>query len=403
MHAHIENSPEENKENSVPSRLEELTQAYENPVKALVHDFLERCVQEEFQKFIGPRIGKEMDRETDGVPVKEYRNGVRNVKQVMVDSLALKNFRVPRSRAGGFASRILEGCKRRAGIFSKLALEMYVNGVSVRKVSRSLEKAGIEIGGLSKSSVSRISKDLMKEYIAWSNRRITRKFIYLQADGVYIKVRKKSPRKMGTLIIIGIAKDGYKEVLHFTMGSESERNFDEVIDSLARRGLDLNTVELITLDGSAGPLLSAATNLGEEKIQRCVIHKTRNILKRVPLALRDEVKAKLNRLWNQSSRVEAEKYLKEFVAEYEDRIPAAVEILMQDIDSLFRFFDFPSSHWKTIRNTNLIERVIRETRRRTKVMDTLDNEYGCYGILMGVVREQNERWTRKSHWRNVKQ
>ena len=401
MLAYFEDADAENKENTNPSRFEELIQQYQDPVKALVHELLEKYVQEEFQEFIGPRIGKEIFRESDGKPVVEYRNGVRNIKQAMVDTLALNDFRMPRSRAGGFRSGIFARARRRAGKFAGLALELFVNGVSNRKVRRSFERAGMKIGGLSKSSVSRISKELMREYLVWSNRKITRKFIYLQADAVYIRIRRKSPRKMGTLMIIGIGVDGYKEVLHFTLGSESERNYDEAIDSLARRGLDIRAVHLITLDGAAGPLKSSRNIFGEERIQRCTIHKTQNILQKTPLALREEIKARLNRLWNQPSRVQAEKYLVEMEAEYKDRIPAAMECLLQDKESLLRYFDFPAAHWKTIRNTNLIERVIRETRRRTKVMDTLDTEYGCYGILMGVVREQNERWMRKSHWRNA--
>ena len=76
-----------------------------------------------------------------------------------------------------------------------------------------------------------------------------------------------------------------------------------------------------------------------------------------------------------------------------------MECLLEDKEDLLRFFGLPDRHWKTIRCTNLIERVIHEVRRRTKVMETIDSEMGCYGIVMGVVREQNERWSKRSHWR----
>lgn len=171
----------------------------------------------------------------------------------------------------------------------------------------------------------------MTEYLKWSNRPITREFSYLQVDTVYIRVRKSSKRKVGTMIVIGITENGYKEVLHFTLGNESARHFDEVLRSLIRRGLNSGAIRLATTDGA-----TAARSMA---------------------------------------------------------------CLCKDREDLFRYFGFPDEYRKTIRNTSLIERVIREVRRRTKVMDSLNNEYGCYGILMGIVREQNERWSMRSNWK----
>ena len=109
--------------------------------------------------------------------------------------------------------------------------------------------------------------------------------------------------------------------------------------------------------------------------------------------------AKLGRLWHQPSLIDAQEFLKKLKEEYESKAPRAIDCLMEDVDSLLRFYNFTESHRKTISNTNLIERVIRETRRRTKVIDRIDNEFTCYKILMGMVREQNDRWALKSHWR----
>jgi transposase-like protein len=281
-------------------------------------------------------------------------------------------------------------------------MEFFVNGTSTRRVKRAFERSAIKISGLSKSSVSRISKDLMQEYLVWANRDITKKFIYLLADAVYIANRADSPGKTGTLIIIGITEEGEKEVLHFTLGTESERNYDEVLDRLIKRGLDVRAVRRIIVDGAKGPMNSLASHFGEEKVQRCTVHKTKNILQKTPCALKGEIKAKLNRLWNQPSRIEADAFLKELLEEYGETAKAAMGCLKEDIEYLPRFYDRAPSHRKAIRSTNLIERVNREVRRRTKVMDSLPNEYSCYRIVMGVVREQNERWSKKSHWRSIK-
>ena len=381
------------------SRFDLLVEKYENPIKANVQLMLEEMVEAAFREFMGNRIGATVLRETDKAAVVDYRNGYRTVKQAIVDTLILSDFRVPRNRAGGFSPKILEQGKRMAGSFANLAKEMFVNGVSTRKVRRSFERAGMKISGLSKSTVSSILEELQQEYLKWINRPILGKFEYLQADGVYICKRKGSSIKAGTTIVIGIRTTGEKEVLHFTMGGESERNFDEILQSLIARGLDTKEVKLVTIDGAKGPIASIRQHFGEDKLQRCVIHKTRNIMDKTPLVLQEELKAKLGRLWHQPSLIDAQEFLKKLKEEYESKAPRAIDCLMEDVDSLLRFYNFTESHRKTISNTNLIERVIRETRRRTKVIDRIDNEFTCYKILMGMVREQNDRWALKSHWR----
>jgi transposase-like protein len=379
--------------------LEELLTLYEDPIRAIVHQVLEEYVEAAFTEFMGGRVGVEVVRARDGKPVIDYRNGHRTVKQVTVDTLVLRDFLMPRNRAGGFTTNLIQRFRRRAGRLAEVALELYINGVSTRKVRRNFERLGMKITGLSKSTVSAISKELIREYMKWSNRPIHGEFVYVQVDTVYIRVRKASNRKIGTMIVIGITAEGHKEVLHFTIGTESARHFDEVLQSLLKRGLKGTSVRLITTDGAKGPIKSIVDHFGPKVLQRCTVHKTANVIEKCPTNLRDEVKARLQRLWNMPSRLEAEQYLDTLRTEYSITASRAIECLNEDRDDLFRYFDFPDEHRKTIRNTNLIERVIREVRRRTKVMDSLDNEYGCYGILMGIVREQNERWSKRSHWK----
>jgi transposase-like protein len=372
---------------------------YQDPVRATVHRLLEEYVEQAFNEFMNGRTGVMVRRETDGKVLKDYRNGYREIKQITVDTLALQGFRLARNRAGGFRVEILSRMNRRAGKLAALALELFVHGLGTRRVRRAFERAGVKVSGLSKSTVSEITRDLLKEYLCWINRPITRPFAYLQVDGVYLTLRKSSVRKAGTLMVVGITEDGHKEVLHFTLGSESEKHFDEVLQSLITRGLAIDKVKLVTADGAKGPINSLVSHFGRDKLQRCVVHKTRNIIEKAPRNIQDELKAKIGRLWNQSSRLGAEQYLEKLKTEYEAIAPRALACLLEDKEDLLRYFGLPDRHWKTIRCTNLIERVIHEVRRRTKVMETIDSEMGCYGIVMGVVREQNERWSTRSHWR----
>ena len=382
-------------------RLEELVNHYQDATRGVIHNLLEKYVREQFDTFMEKRVGELIIR-ADGKQIQDYRNGSRTIGRLVIDTIPLEQFSVPRNRAGGFSPRILRRTgKRIAGVFASLAKELYVNGVSTRRVRRSFEQACLKISGLSKSSVNRINKELMEEYLRWANRRITGKFTYLQADGVGLKVRKYGKSKAGMLIITGITAEGRKEVLHFTLGTESRDNFDEILHDLARRGMDTQAVKLFTVDGAKGPIGSIMSVFGQERLQRCTVHKTRNVLEKTPRALRDELKAKLGRLFNQPSRVDAEKFLEGLVTEYQMIAPQAMECLLEDIDDVLRFYEFPDAHRKSIRSTNIIERVINEVRRRTKVMhDCVDTIHGCYGIVMGVVREQNERWGNRSHWVN---
>lgn len=387
------------KEFFTQNRFEEVMQRYEDPMKALVHRALEAYIEEAFKEFIGEKIGKPVIRASDGAVIKEYRNGYRYIKHSMIGTLMLNDIRVPRNRAGGFQPDILVRMRKQVGKIALLITSLYINGISTRKIRRSLEKAGIRLKGVSRSTVSRVVSQLVKEYIEWINRPITRKFIYIQVDTVYISLRKWWYGRVGVMIAIGIDEEGHKEVLYFRIGTEKTIQSDKVFQNLIERGLDVNAVQLVTTDGAKGPIHSIMTLFGEEKLQRCTVHKTENVLKKCPKSLRLEVKAKLQRLWNCETYLEAEQYLETLHTEFSAKAPRAIQCLMEDKEYLFRYLSFPVCHRKTIRNTNLIERVIREVRRRTKVMDNvIDNEYSLYALMTGIFQEQNERWKLKSHW-----
>ncbi|HNW27100.1 MAG TPA: transposase, partial [Spirochaetota bacterium] len=197
---------EECNEKNEKSRFDELLQLYEDPVRATVHRVLEEFVEGAFREFMGDRCGSVIERASDGKPIKDYRNGHRLVKQVPIDTLILRDFKMPRNRAGGFKTELVQSFRRRAGRLAELALDLYVNGISTRKVRRNFERLGIKVSGLSKSTVSNISKELIREYLRWSNRPIRRDYKYFQVDTVYIRVRKSSKRKVGTMIVIGIGE-----------------------------------------------------------------------------------------------------------------------------------------------------------------------------------------------------
>ncbi|MGB4269687.1 MAG: IS256 family transposase [Spirochaetota bacterium] len=382
------------------NRFEELVQQYEDAIKALAHRAFETYIEAAFEEFISGKIGKLIKRTSDGKMVTEYRNGYRYIKHGVIGTMALSNIRIPRNRAGGFRPEILKRIRKQVSTIALLISSLYINGISTRKIRRSLERAGIKLPGVSRSTVSRAVRQLVHEYILWINRPITRTFIYIQVDTVYLSTRKLGNSRLGVMIAVGIDDTGHKEVLYFrVVGSEKTIQSDEVFQNLICRGLDIHAVQLVTTDGARGPIHSICALFGEEKLQRCIVHKTENVIAKCPKNLREEVKVKVQRLWNCETLLEAEQYLETIRAEYGAIAPKAIECLYDDRKHIFRYLSFPVSHRKTIRNTNLIERVIREVRRRTKVMDNvMGNEYSLYALMTGIFQEQNERWNKKSHW-----
>jgi len=391
----IDNSKIQNKEES---RFFKLVTQYGDEIKAVVHSLLEQYTIEAFNEFMDGRSGKDVIRDSDGKIVTDYRNGFREVKNLMVDTMSLQNFQIPRNRAGGFRHPILHRMTYRAGKWANLAKELFINGVSTRKVRRAFQKAGIKISGLSKSSVDRITRGLMQEYLSWVNRPITKSFDYLFIDALYIKARENGCNRVGTIVFVGMGNDGYKETLHFTLGSEKEINFSEALQFMAKRGLNFDAVKSVVVDGSGGLINSISDNFGASKIQRCTVHKMENILKCCPKNLRPELKAKLNRLWNQASKIDAVRFYKQIIDEYSAIAKNSMECLSKDIDSLLKFYDFPESHWKAIRSTNIIERLNKEIKRRTKVMGILDTKEGIFRIVMGVIRNYQDNWDSRCHW-----
>ena len=159
--------------NNLVSRYEEIVQQYEDPIRAMVHRTLEVYIEKAFEEFIGGNIGKYVNRARDGKKVKEYRNGYRYMKHCSIGMLPLTGIRIPRNRAGGFKPEILRHIREHIGKIAVLVSSLYINGLSTRKIRRSLERAGITLPGVSKSSVSRAVKQLVQEYIAWINRSIS--------------------------------------------------------------------------------------------------------------------------------------------------------------------------------------------------------------------------------------
>jgi putative transposase len=295
---------------------------------------------------------------------------------------------VPRSRDGSYQTQVFERYQRRQSQIDQAISAMFVHGVSTRDVSTIVE--GCLDQPLSASTVSRVFHELESEYQAWKEAPLQSHYRYLYLDGGYVKIRYADQvERIALLFAVGVRLSGEKELLAFTVGdTESNDAWSAFLDDLKHRGL--KQVDLIVTDGNAAILAQIRHHYPKAKYQRCAIHKMANVLARVPKRWRDEVEADLRRIFYQDDRTQAEAQVAAFVQKWQKLFPEAVACLQRDIADCLTFYAFPKKHWRALRSTNIIERVINELKRRLKKMAAaFTNENSCLLIVFAVLRTLN--------------
>ena len=306
-----------------------------------------------------------------------YRNGHRS--RTLITTMGRLEVSVPRARIhsdGGereFRSSVLPRNRRLTKNAAALIVSTYLCGVSTRKVSRALARA---LGpGVSKSQVSRILAQLRPEWEAWQARDLSKENIErLILDGIVVHVRigKKSER-MTVLVALGVRADGQKLVLAFkTMGAESKDAWKEILEDLSSRGV--KQPEIAITDGSKGLEAALAEVWPAAPVQRCTVHKERNLLSKAPKGLHDELKADYSRMMYAPSAEEALRLRRAFLDKWRKKCAGVARSFEEAGDRLFTFLKFPPAQWKSLRTTNAIERLQEEFRRRIKVQGVQPSE-----------------------------
>ena len=299
-------------------------------------------------------------------------------------------FAIPQVREGNFYPHALEkGLRSERALMLALA-EMYVQGVSTRKVAAITEQlCGTSI---STAHVSRAAKLLDEELEAWRNRPLG-ETPYLFLDARYEKVRQGgSVRDAAILIASGVKRDGKRAILGVSLSlSEAEEHWRTFLESLIARGL--SGVELIVSDDHAG--LQAARKVFFTGIlwQRCLFHLQQNAQSYVPRkSMQKQVAEDIRMIFNAPSREKAEEYLAEIVEKYAQIAPKLADWMEVNLPEGFSFFAFPVAHWKRIRTSNCLERVSQEVKRRTRVMRVFPNESSCLRLVSAILMEIGEDW-----------
>ncbi len=360
----------------------------ESRVREMVSITILRALDKEFKDFIGadPYARDEMR--------SDYRNGFR-YRDFETRFGPIKEIRIPRARKRAFLPSIFQRYKRRESKITKIVVDMFLRGVGTRKVKK-LSKA-IWGHGYSASTVSEFNKTLKEELLEWQSRPIKKKICYLFLDGISLKLRRNWISNEAILCAIGISEDGHREFLGFRLGGkESTVSWEGLLLHLIKRGLDTSALKLVTVDGNPGLLRALDKVLPEALVQRCIVHKLRNIAIHSPKSLLGVIVAEAKGIFYALSEQEATERYGVWEERWGSLASGAVECLRKDIESCLNYYKFPYRHWSKIRTTNIIERVFREFRRRIRVMDSFPNEDSCVRVLFGLVRMLNEGWEYKS-------
>ena len=265
-----------------------------------------------------------------------------------------------------FTSAILPPYLRRAKSVEELLPWLYLKGISTGDFGEALAALlGPDAPGLSSTTISRLKAAWADDYERWMRRDLSAKrYVYFWADGVYFQPRLDHAKPC-LLVIIGADEIGNKDVVGLSDGyRESEQSWLELLLDLKRRGLEVPP-ELAVGDGALGFWKALRQVHGQTREQRCWVHKTANVLNKLPKSLQGKAKGHLQDIWMAETKADAEDAFDFFVRAYAAKYDKAVECLNKDRDRLLTFYDFPAEHWKHVRSTNPIESTFATVRLRT--------------------------------------
>lgn len=326
-----------------------------------------------------------------------YRNGHRTTR-IDTPSGPIEYQRPRLAGAPGFKSQFHRPYMRRPEEFETVVGEMYVEGLSTRKVKKALRAAAGDDVKLSRSTVSRITEKLRAEFRAWKKRSLAELDVaYLFVDAIRVGMRLENTRKQAVLVAYAVLKSGEFEAVSIGIGNEESGDvWGKFIGDLKDRGL--RDPLLVVSDGNAGVIAAIENHFPTSYRQRCTKHKVDNVLNCIPKEKHGEVMPKLNRIFYGATSLEqAKAALEAFRREYRKIYPSAVDCLGRDIDQALTFYLFPCAHWRRIRTSNKLERMNLEIRRRLNVIGRHPSEDGCLALVYQISKRHAVRQRSFAH------
>jgi putative transposase len=371
-------------------------------LKALVADdqeFLRQIVREAMQQILEAEmtdaLGAEPGERT------EDRLGYRagHYPRTLITRVGKLELRVPRDRDGRFSTELFERYQRSEKALVSALAEMYVQGVSTRKVKAITE----ELCGhsFSASAISQINKGLDESLSQFAHRHLDEPYPYLILDARYERVREGGViRSQAVLVGIGINQDGYRQILGVELaGRESQTSWRDFLVGLKERGL--HGVEFAVSDDHQGLRKSLMEILPEAAWQRCYVHFLRNALDHMPRKAKDDCLQELRWLYDRRNLAEAQKDLSSWLSRWQSVYPRLCDWVEENISETLTFYRLPLGHHKHLKSTNMLERLNEEIKRRTRVVRIFPNQESCLRLIRALAVETHEGWLEEHRYLNM--
>ena len=346
---------------------DQLTDVLRDGARAL----LAQAVEAEVADFLGTYA----DLKTEDGHRRVVRHGHLPEREVMtgIGPVAVRQPRVRDREAGAddperirFTPMILPPYARRSKSLEMLIPILYLKGISTGDFEEALAALlGKDASGLSASTIARLKDVWVDEHKRWNERDLSAKrYVYIWADGIHLQARLEDDAQC-ILVVIGATPEGKKELIGFTDGTrESAHDWRTLLLDLKRRGLAI-APELVVADGALGFWKALGEVWPKTREQRCWVHKTANVLNRLPKSQHAKAKRALQAIWMAETKTDADAAFDAFIESYEVKYDKAAECLRKDREALLAFYDFPAEHWKHLRTTNPIESTFATVRHRT--------------------------------------
>jgi putative transposase len=360
--------------------------------KDMLKEVVRKCVQEVLEAEMADALGAAKGERTEGR--RGYRSGYYERK--LITRVGTLDLRVPQDRDGRFSTELFERYDRAERALVTTLVEMYVQGVSTRKVKAITEElCGHEF---SASAVSRATKMLDEQLRSFADRSLDEAYPYLILDARYERVREGGVvGRRAVLIAIGINHDGRRCVLGVELANrESRTSWRDFLVRLTERGL--HGVEFVVSDDHEGLKQAAIQTFVGALWQRCYVHFLRNALDHLPRKKDNDCIIELRWIYERRTVIEAQADIASWLKKWQSQFPKLCDWVEENIEETLTFFRLPLAHHKHMRSTNLLERFNEEIRRRTYVVRVFPNEASTLRLIRALAAEQHEEWQEGSRY-----
>ena len=370
------------------SSTDALTELLRNGAKKLITQAVDAELQELLSQYSPLQIdGKQAVIRNGYLPERTIQTGLGDVE------VKIPKVRDKSKQGIKFNSLLIPPYLKRTESIEELLPVLYLKGISAGDFSEALKALlGSQAKGLSAGTISRLKQHWQEEHQRWSKRDLALKhYVYIWADGVYFNIRGEEAKQC-ILVVIGVNDHGKKELIAIEEGyRESTQSWTELLEDVRQRGLSI-APKLAIGDGALGFWNALSKVYPETRHQRCWVHKTANVLNKLPKSVQPKAKEALHQIWMAETREEAYKAFDRTVKRFGDKYTKAMDCLEKDKEQMLAFYDFPAVHWQHIRTSNPIESTFATVRLRTNKTRNAVSRATILSMVFKLTQSAENRW-----------